>query len=144
MNLHYLLDTNIISEPLKPKPSLDILRKLREHQGEIAIASVVWHELHYGCLRLPYSDKRSAIEAYLFKVIAPSMDILPYDERAATWHAAERARLTELGMVPPFVDGQIAAIAAVNKLVLVTYNTSDFENFQGITIEDWLEGTQRS
>lgn len=137
MTLRFLLDTNIISEPLKPKPDENILNRLREHQGEVGIASVVWHELQYGCYRLPQSLRRTAIETYLFEVVAPSMDILAYDERAANWHAAERARLTKLGRTPPFADGQIAAIAAVNNLILVTFNASDYQGFQGVTIEDW-------
>ena len=64
-------------------------------------------------------------------------DILPYDEQAAEWHAKERARLASLGQMPSFVDGQIAAIAKVNGLVLVTRNTSDFEKFSGLKLENW-------
>ena len=139
MTLRYLLDTNIISEPLKPNPTVSILNKLREHHGEMGIASIVWHELHYGCFRLPQSVRRSAIETYLFKVIAPSFDILPYDEHAAIWHAAERARLMKMGKTPPCADGQIASIAAINHLTLITLNTTDYKDFQGVVVEDWLE-----
>jgi tRNA(fMet)-specific endonuclease VapC len=39
--------------------------------------------------------------------------------------------------MPAFVDGQIAAIAKVNGLVLVTRNTSDFEKFSGLKLENW-------
>ena len=56
---------------------------------------------------------------------------------AADWHAAERARLTGLGRTPPFVDGQIAAIAHVNGLVLVTANVADFRHFADLSVEDW-------
>lgn len=65
------------------------------------------------------------------------MPILPYDERAAHWHAVERARLVAAGRTPPFVDGQIAAIAVVNDLVLVTANVADYEPFAGLTVENW-------
>jgi tRNA(fMet)-specific endonuclease VapC len=65
------------------------------------------------------------------------MTILPYDERAAEWHAKERARLTVLGQIPSFVDGQIAAVAKVNGLILVTRNTPDFEKFSGLKLENW-------
>jgi len=70
---------------------------LREHQTEIAIASVVWHELWYGCYRLPASNKRSVIEAYLNNVVARAVPMLPYDQQAARWHAKERARLAQIG-----------------------------------------------
>jgi tRNA(fMet)-specific endonuclease VapC len=65
------------------------------------------------------------------------LPILPYDEAAAEWHAMERARLAALGRTLPFVDGQIAAIAQTNNLVLVTANAVDFRDFAGLTIEDW-------
>ncbi len=48
MSLKFLLDTNIVSEPLRPTPAPGILRRLREHEGEMAIPSVVWHELRFG------------------------------------------------------------------------------------------------
>jgi tRNA(fMet)-specific endonuclease VapC len=135
----YLLDTNVVTEPLRPAPNAYVLERLEQHEAEIAIASVVWHELLYGTYRLPPSAKRSAIEAYLNDVVALSFPILPYDPPAAQWHAAERARLVSLGKTPPFVDGQIAAIARVNNLILVTANTSDFSTFQELQVENWFD-----
>ena len=111
MSIKYLLDTNIVSEPLRRSPDPGILNRLKRHQDELAIASVVWHELWFGCQRLPLAAKRTAIEKYLNEVVAVSMPILPYDRPAAEWHAAERARLMRMGKTPPFVDGQIIAIA---------------------------------
>jgi tRNA(fMet)-specific endonuclease VapC len=70
-------------------------------------------------------------------VVLATMPILPYDQTAAEWHAAERARLSAIGRVPPFVDGQIAAIAATRGLILVTNNVSDFQHFAGLVIVDW-------
>ena len=137
MSLKYLLDTNVISVPTKANPNERVMARLQAHKQEIATATIVWHELLYGCRRLPPSKKRQAIEAYLDEVVLPSIPLLPYDAVAARWHAAERARLEKLGQTPPFVDGQIAAIAAVNGLTLVTYNVSDFTNFQDLTVVDW-------
>jgi len=135
--LKFLLDTNIVSEPLRPAPAQTILDKLRQHRDEIAIAAIVWHELLFGCHRLPPSAKREAIQRYLDQVILPSMSILPYDQRCAEWHAAERARLAAVGKTPPFVDGQIAAVAAVNGLTLVTRNVAHFAHFQTLRVIDW-------
>lgn len=50
--------------------------------------------------------------------------------------AEERARLSKTGLTPSFADGQIAAVAAVNDLTLVT-DVADFENFDGLRIERW-------
>jgi len=139
VTLRYLLDTNVVSEPLRPVPNEEVLAHLRERQTEIATASVVWHELWYGCYRLPPSTKRTVIEAYLKDVIARTIPILSYDQRAALWHAEERARLAGIGRPPPFADGQIAAIAATNGLSLVTFNRDDYAAFQDLRLEDWRE-----
>jgi tRNA(fMet)-specific endonuclease VapC len=135
--IRYLLDTNIVSEPLRPVPQTTILLHLQRHEAEIAIAAVVWHELWFGCYRLSPSAKRTAITAYLTDVIAASVPILPYDQRAAEWHAQERTRLTSIGKTPPFSDGQIAATAVTNDLMLVTLNQGDFVAFQGLRLDDW-------
>ncbi len=139
MTLCYLLDTDILAEPLRPQPNDRILYHLKLHQDEIAIPSVVWHEMWFGCYRLPLSAKRSAIETYLTQVVASSISILPYDQTAASWHAAERARLTAVGKTPPFADGMIAAIAKTNNLVLVTINLDDFRGFQELQLVSWQD-----
>ncbi len=56
-------------------------------------------------------------------------------EEAAEWHAQERARLSLIGKTPPFVDGQIAAIAKAYGLIIVTVNVSYYEFFEEIFIE---------
>lgn len=98
---------------------------------------MIWHELLFGCYRLPHSTRRAAIEEYLDQVVAPSIPILPYDAQAAAWHAAERARLAGMGRTPPFADGQIAATARVNGLALITANLADYAAFQDIQVVDW-------
>ncbi len=132
----YLIDTNILSEPLKPEPNPKLIAKMQRHTDEIAIAAITWHEIRFGCDLLPPSRRRKHIEAYL-KNVQETFPILPYDTEAATWHAAERARLKN--QPPPFQDGQIAAIAVIKQLILVTNNVSDFLNFQELEIENWFE-----
>jgi tRNA(fMet)-specific endonuclease VapC len=136
-NVKYLLDTNVVSEPLRPTPSKRIVRLLRKHQFEVAIASVVWHELRFGVERLPVSRRRLTLEHYLADVVLATMPILEYDRAAAEWHALERARLIGRGQTPPFTDGQIAAVAHVHQLTLVTFNDADFRRFQGVRVVTW-------
>jgi tRNA(fMet)-specific endonuclease VapC len=137
VSLKYLLDTNVVSEPLRPKPQHGVVRKLSRLEEEIAIPSVVWHELRYGVERLPPSRRRELIVQYLDEVVLPTMPILDYDRAAAEWHAKERARLAARGATPRFTDGQIAAIAHVNELILVTFNDGDFRQFQGLRVLSW-------
>ena len=137
MTARFLLDTNIVSSPISKQPNPSVLRKLEEHGHECAIAAPVWHELTFGCQRLPRGKRRNAVEAYLQDVVLASLGVLPYDEDAARWHGIERARLEGLGKPAPFVDGQIAAIAYVNQLTLVTINVKDFTRFKGVEVENW-------
>ena len=135
--MQFLLDTGVVSEPLRPQPAPGVLRALREHDGDTSIPAPVWHELRFGASRLPPSQRREAIERYLEAVVLANFPVLDYDRDAADWHARERARLSAAGRTPPFVDGQIAAIAYVNDLILVTANVSDFENFRGLRVQNW-------
>lgn len=143
MTLRYLLDTNIASAPIAKSPNANVVGRLRRHGPACAIPAPVWHELTYGCRRLPAGKRRLALEAYLEQVIRESFPILPYDEAAAAWHGHERARLEVLGRPAPYVDGQIAAVAHVHQLVLVTANTKDFAPFHDLTIEDWTQPARR-
>lgn len=135
--LRYVLDTNVLSEPMRPVPDRQVMNRITAAGDAVATASVVWHELELGRLRLPAGKRRRAIET-MIDAFASVLVILPYDARAAAWHARERARLARLGKAPPFVDGQIAAITAVNDLVLVTRNLRDFAGFAGLKLESWF------
>jgi len=137
VTIRYLLDTNVLSEAIKSHPNEKTLERLAVHDGELATCSVVWHELSYGAARLAASKKRRAIEAYLEEAVRSTLPILPYDQEAATWHAKERARLSKSGRSPSAADGQIAAIAHVNDLIVVTANMKDFRRFKDVLVEDW-------
>jgi tRNA(fMet)-specific endonuclease VapC len=137
VSLRYLLDTNVLSEPVRPQPNTHVLERLAKRRELVCTAAPVWHELAYGCRRLPESKRRRELTQYIEQVLAPTLVVLPYDAAAAAWHAGERARLTALGKTPAFVDGQIAAVAKVNDLVLVTANVKDFDKFEALPFEDW-------
>lgn len=137
MTIRYLLDTNVLSEAIKSRPNEKTLARLAEHDGALATCSVVWHELTFGAARLAASKKRRALEAYLDEAVRNTLPILPYDQKAATWHAKERARLGKSGNPPSAADGQIAAIAYVNDLIVVTANLKDFRRFKDLVVEDW-------
>ncbi len=137
MSLRYLLDTNILSEATRPLPDPGVLDRVVREGDRVATAAPVWHEIEFGLLRLPTGKRRRALEEIVQRMTR-SVVILPYDEAAARWHARERARLVRGGKPPSFVDGQIAAIAAIHGLALVTRNVRDFSNFGGLEVESWF------
>ena len=136
--VRFLLDTNILSEPLRPHPCSTVMQQLASQSKELSTAAVVYHEMLFGCRRLPKSKRQQAIAAYLQEEVETKLMILPYDAEAANWHAVERARLMGGGKTPSFVDGQIAAIAVVNNLILITNNTSGFFDFQNLQLQNWF------
>ncbi len=137
MNNKYLLDTNILSELLKSPPDEQVVARMTIHQNHSVTATVVIQELVFGYQCLPRSKRRLEIERYVNQIISSTM-ILPYTLEAAIWHGEERARLNKLGKPAAFADGQIAAIAKVNNLILVTRNTSDFQHVAGLDLENWF------
>jgi len=139
MALKYLLDTNILSEPVRKSPDASVVRHIREAADEIAIAATTWHELLFGVFKMAESQRRAALEQYLLETIHPEIPILPYDAQAAAWFAQERARLSNKGLPPSYPDGQIAAVAAVNDLILVTQNSADFAGFADLKMENWFD-----
>jgi tRNA(fMet)-specific endonuclease VapC len=135
--LKFLLDTNAVAEAIRPRPSEAFLRKMRTHEAKLALASVTLHEVVFGIERLPQGRRRRDLTEYLRDVLA-RVPVLPYDAPAAEWHARERARLEAIGRKAPYMDGQIAAVAAVNNLTLVTANERDFKSFDGLRFENWV------
>lgn len=139
MSIIYLLDTNILSEPTRATPNLQVMQRLQQYRHQVATASVVWHELLFGCQRLPTSRRREQLENHFQDLLLSGLTVLSYTQTAAEWHSTERARLTGIGQTPAFADGMIAATAHMHDLILVTRNVDDFKNFSGIRIENWFE-----
>lgn len=65
--LRYLLDTNILSEPISKSPSKKVLRLLNEHGHESATAAPVLHELRYGSKLLEPSRRCADVERYMLR-----------------------------------------------------------------------------
>jgi tRNA(fMet)-specific endonuclease VapC len=134
--LRFLLDTNIISNPNKPGPDPIVQRRMRQHQDEVAISATVWYELMHGWAFMQDGKAKQALGRYLDGVrrVTP---ILPYDRRAARWCAEEWARLGHK-KTPPALDAEIAAVAAVHQLVMVTDNVKHFRDFSDLEVINWM------
>ena len=136
--MNVLLDTNVLAEPLRERPDPDVMAQLESEDHVLHTASVVIHELSYGIHRLPSGRKQQRLNSYLQGLLTSGLTVLPYDGMAALWHGEQRAKLEARGLRPPFADGQIAAIAATQALVVVTRNTTDFEAFEGLDVLNWF------
>lgn len=136
--INYLLDTNILSEPARKKPDINVMRRFAQYDGQYVTTAIVWHELLYGSELLAKSKRKTELQSYLLMLQNSGLIILPYEQKAAEWYAKQRAVLKEQGKIPAYADGEIAAIAAVNNLTLVTRNTDDFSDFKNLELSNWF------
>lgn len=139
---HYLLDTNIVSEIIKPEPDLNVIKKIAEHNSDCAICSPVWQELLFGLYRMPESINKKYLGKFIKEDVHENFKIKKFTEKAADIQAQLRIKLEQLGKPTQKEDSMIAAIALANHMVLVTRNTKHFASIQqvsALTVENWLE-----
>ena len=132
----FLLDTHVVSELTKPQPNAGVLQALAQHEADCAICAPTLEELVFGCHRLPAGARRDWLLRWV-RGLPARLSVLPFDEPAALWLGAERARLAGLGRPAPRTDGEIAAVAVSRGLTLVTRNQRDFQAFAGLTTVNW-------
>ena len=81
--LRYLLDSNILSEPSRPRPDAGVQSRLQSHRHEVCTAAPILHELHFGLARMPQGARKQQLTRYLDQVLRQLPAILPYDREAA-------------------------------------------------------------
>jgi predicted nucleic acid-binding protein len=138
-----LLDTNIISEAMKPEPDPQVRDWLDEQAAEtLYLSSVTVAELMFGIGVLSKSRRKDRLAAALDGVLALFADrILPFDTEAARRyaHLAVKARMAGRGFPTP--DGYIAAIAAARDFAVASRDTSAFTAAGLTVINPWMAAT---
>lgn len=127
----YLLDTNILSELVRPAPSPALLAWMADRvDGELFIASLTLAELWRGILDLPAGRRRDGLEAWFTGPEGPQAlfagRILPFDAAAGMVWARLMAEGRAAGRPRSALDSIIAAVARAQGCVVVTGNERDF------------------
>lgn len=139
---HYLLDSNIISEIIKPEPDFNVIQKITEHNSDCAISAPTLHEMLYGYNRLQEGIYKRYLGKFIKDDVIETFKVKSYSEKASIIHAEIRAEAEKKGKPVPYSDSQIAAIALANHMVLVTRNTKHFTAIQEVSalqVENWFE-----
>ena len=126
----FLLDTNVISELVKPRPEPKVVNWIEEIDENLLYLSVLTlGEIRKGVVALRQSARRTALEAWLESDLRLrfSRRILPVDEEVADRWGSLAAKAQKDGHNLPVIDGLLAATAIHRNLTLVTRNTGDTE-----------------
>ena len=137
----FLLDTNVVSEPMRPRPNPGVLKWLGEVDEESTFISVVTiTELRYGIERLATGTRRERLDGWLQRDLRLRFEgrILPVDFEVANACGGLISRSESLGRPIEPRDAFIAATAEVHGLTLVTRNVSDFEPTIKMIVTPWI------
>jgi toxin FitB len=133
--MRYLLDTNIISNIVKPAPSESLLAWMAEqNDDDLFIASLTLAEIRRGILEKPAGKRRDQLEVWFSGPDGPQAlfagRILAFDESAGLIWARLMADGTANGRPRSALDTIIAAVAAANRCIVVTDNEKDFDGIE--------------
>jgi len=129
----WLLDSNTWIRYMNPALS-PVKAKLRAHPAdEILLCDVVKAELYFGA----YKSQRVAQNLALLATLFAQFHSLPFDGQAAQIFGEIRADLARKGTPIGPYDLQIATIALVHNMTLVTHNTFEFGRISALRLEDW-------
>jgi predicted nucleic acid-binding protein len=133
--MRYLLDTNVISDIVKPSPSQSLTTWMAEQNDEdLFISSWTVAEIRRGVLEKPAGKRRNQLEAWFSGPEGPQAlfagRVLPFDESAALIWARLMADGKTKGRPRSALDTIIAAIAEAHGCIVVTGNEKDFAGVQ--------------
>lgn len=141
-----VLDTNVVSELLRPEPATQVEVWLSSQDGKtVYFTSVGGAELRHGVAVMPAGRRRTA----LFAAIEGIMDedfhdrILPFDRAAARAYADIAAKRRSFGRPISQFDCQIAAIARAHGAGVATRNTADYEDCGVEVLNPWLHDASK-
>ena len=137
--MNFLLDTNAVSEWVKPRPNPGLIRWMESVDEDRVFLSVIsLAELRYGVERMPAGARRSRLEQWLRDELPLRFErrILPVDNDIAEAWGRTVSRSEAQGRPMGAMDAFLSATAEVHRLTLVTRNVSDFVTLKAI-VNPW-------
>ncbi|KUY94085.1 plasmid stability protein StbB [Burkholderia territorii] len=135
-----LVDTNVISEPLRREPNGAVIEWLDVQNVETLLLSAIsLAEMRFGVAALPEGRRRDWLEQSIEQRVLPLFRgrILPFDDAASKAYASLRAKASAAGHALAPADGFIAAMAAANGLIVATRDVAPFEAAGLRVIDPW-------
>jgi len=135
-----ILDTNVVSEPLKPDPSAAVLAWLdAQPVGSLFLTTISWAELLAGVVALPQGRRRMELHRALTQQVCPLFEdrMLDFDTAAAEAFATVHAAAKAAGNPIACADCAIAAIAVARGFTIATRNVRDFHGTGVQVVNPW-------
>lgn len=135
-----LLDTNVMSEPLRREPQPRVIEWIDAQPMEtLYLSAITVAELRAGVALLPAGKRRAGLQANLEKRVLPLFAgrVLPFDLPCTQAYASLVAKARAAGLAIATADAFIAAIAAANGFAVATRDTSPFEAAGVVVIDPW-------
>jgi toxin FitB len=142
--VNFLLDTNIISESVRPRPDSGVMRWLAEADEDTLYLSVLsLAEISHGVDKIPEGPRKRALEEWLRESLPERFEsrLLPVDREVSLSWGALMIRAARKGITLSVVDGFFAATGFVFGLTLVTRNVRRFERLEIQLLNPWKSGT---
>jgi len=135
-----LLDTNVVSEPLRPAPEPRVIAWIDAQALEtLFLSAFTVAELRTGVALLPAGKRRSKLHEDLERRVLPLFAgrVLPFDLACTQAYAALMANARAAGLAVAAIDGCIAAIAVANGFAVATRDSGAFEAAGAAVINPW-------
>jgi predicted nucleic acid-binding protein len=135
-----LLDTNVVSEPLRHAPEPRVIEWIDAQPMEtLYLSAITVAELRAGLALLPAGKRRAGLQENFEKRVLPLFAgrVLPFDLACTQAYAALMAKARGAGLAIATADGYIAAIASANGFAVATRDTSPFEAAGAAVINPW-------
>jgi predicted nucleic acid-binding protein len=132
-----LLDTNVLSEFMRPQPAASVVAWLDEQPvGEVYTSAISRAEIELGLMQMHPGKRQEALSRAAWAMFDEDFAgrCLPFDEDAARHYAAIVSARTRAGRPISVEDAQIAAIALTHRMPLAIRNTTDFELIDGLEV----------
>jgi predicted nucleic acid-binding protein len=135
-----LLDTNVLSELVKPRPDPQVVHWTRHSAAALAIPTIAVAEMAFGIEKLAGGRRREDLLAGLHRLVTEFADrLFDFNVKAAWAYGRILATVRKGGRPMSVPDAAIAAIAAANDCALATRNVEDFANTGLQLINPWQD-----
>lgn len=138
-----LLDTNVVSEPLRHAPEVRVMQWIDAQPLEtLYLSAITVAELRTGVALLPAGKRRSTLHERLERQVLPLFvgRVLPFDLACTQAYAEQMAQAQAAGRAIATADGYIAAIAAARGCIVASRDTSPFEAAGVPVVNPWEQG----